>query len=476
MRYLKEYIVPIFVTAAALLSLFFFRSVPSGKLWDGYTVLYVSGTADDAVIDAALAAQGCGDVISRQAQRVPLSASMLPEISLAPADGGRPDSYLSRRDLYFFDRTAGYKVCYVPDEYKGSAVSAAAALDGMDGVTAGIDTAASYPWIPPAVCALFAVFLTVCSVRRILFVCAAAFPVLFSAAQPSYAVCAGMCMALLCIFIAVRVIGRAGAAARLSRNVYAALFLFLPAAICFFSGLRTGLLFALALCAVLAVAELSETVPAFFGRRYSFRPVRIRPAGMIPLVTERTRLCMTALAAAIAVLLVSALFSVTLGGGFSGRSVLLPSSRAAYGSLPDLDDYIAWKWTAVTEPYVSLNGTGQKKAPADGDEVRFPRYADSPDGITATEDVIVFGPEFRRAAADGVDALPYPAIEKMMKRQGRRLCAGYSSSDSQSVTPVTVTLLAALLLLAVLLNLPALRGAEPVLAARIRDGRRKERA
>ena len=84
----------------------FFRTVPSSKLWDDYSVVYVQKNVDESLIQKLFDDYGCKDVISGAEQFVPMEfSSESPEISMAIA---KVDSsnYLVRRNLYFFDKTS----------------------------------------------------------------------------------------------------------------------------------------------------------------------------------------------------------------------------------------------------------------------------------------------------------------------------------------------------------------------------------
>ena len=158
MKYLKEYLIPSCIIIISILSMIFFRTIPSSKLWDDYSVVYVQKNVDESLIQKLFDDYGCKDVISGAEQFVPMEfSSESPEISMAIA---KVDSsnYLVRRNLYFFDKNSNYKIYYVPDEYKNNLEDVIFSLQ-EEGFKCGVDVSASYPIFLPILCVIFAIFL-----------------------------------------------------------------------------------------------------------------------------------------------------------------------------------------------------------------------------------------------------------------------------------------------------------------------------
>ena len=52
--------------------LFNYRTIPSGRLWENYTVLYIPNEVDDSVITMAFNECGIEEYVSYENQRVPV--------------------------------------------------------------------------------------------------------------------------------------------------------------------------------------------------------------------------------------------------------------------------------------------------------------------------------------------------------------------------------------------------------------------
>ncbi|MDE5898771.1 MAG: hypothetical protein K2H09_05850, partial [Treponemataceae bacterium] len=248
------------------------------------------------------------------------------------------------------------------------------------------------------------------------------------------------CLFMYGVFLAVRLWGRRGAAAFLAGNVFAAPFLAAPFLLVLLTGLRCALVFLSVCAAVLAGFVLMGAVEERENRRYAFVPVKIRPARMVPFLTGRARLCMAFCAAAVLCISLRTAAGITSAPSVGG--IQLPSAGGGGGDFPNMNDFISWKWEVMTFPYRSVNEGSRRGAPANGETVFFPRYADAGGLIEESVQSISFDSEFRRAALEAVDSLQYPPIEKLLKAQGLSFRAGYASTGVQRVTALTAVLLA----------------------------------
>ena len=117
-KYIK-FISP-FVFLITLILLIFFRSLPSGKLWNEYNVLYVPVAANDSKVLYSL--EECQirdtDCLSQQFLPLALNENSI-ELSLLRLNYGSPDfDYSSRRKAFFFDKADLYRLYYIPTQYK----------------------------------------------------------------------------------------------------------------------------------------------------------------------------------------------------------------------------------------------------------------------------------------------------------------------------------------------------------------------
>ena len=154
-KYLK-YFSP-FVFLISLILLICFRSIPSGKLWKEYNVLYVPVNSDDSKILTALEESKINDVVclSRQFLPVALNENSI-EISMLRLNYGSKDyDYTSRRKAMFFDKASEYRLYYIPAEFKSNLSNAVNLIESY-GIPCGTDTSASYPWLLPLTAILLA--------------------------------------------------------------------------------------------------------------------------------------------------------------------------------------------------------------------------------------------------------------------------------------------------------------------------------
>ena len=159
MELVKKYI-PFVCVIAAFVLLLVFRTVPSKKLWDNYTVLYVPvSTGDDLVINALEAAQ-INDFICLKNQRVPVLLSPFsPEVTMLKLNtNSTSEDYLFSRENFFYDSTGNYKLFYIPSEYKKNLNDCIHFLEKRN-IKTGIDVNFSYPWILPLLILVYFVIL-----------------------------------------------------------------------------------------------------------------------------------------------------------------------------------------------------------------------------------------------------------------------------------------------------------------------------
>lgn len=425
------------IAVASLFVLFVFRTVPSGNLWERYRIVYVDDAADDDYAADVLKRAGCENVISLSSQRLPVTLPMhSPEVSLALAFADA-DGYLAKRKAYFFDRGAQYRLYYIEERYAPFAEDAVQEFRAS-GIAAGIDTHGVYPFIVPLICTAFALLLCFLSPHRSLFFVAAVFPVFFAACVPLYSAAASACLFLYGLFIALRLWGRRGAFSAVKTNpVLIAFFAASLIASCA-SSLRSALLFVPLAAGTVSVLAAFSTGERLYEARYRFTLIPIRPARAILLFTKATfrgtAACVSSIAVLFAASLLSSFSSGFAASPFSHTSALeFPSARAQSpaGSFPTLDEYVAWCWNTKTAPYRSVNAqSAHERHPKTGDSIVFPRFSDGDKGISETSVSMVFDKNFYDAALGDIDALPYPAVEKLIKAQDAHVRVGYAFSAS----------------------------------------------
>lgn len=403
--------------AVALCAFAVFRTVPVSRLWKGYRVLYViSDSLTDAQVHAVLARNGCRDVVARSNQGIPIVSRYSP-VQMQDAD-----SYITKRNVFFRDESNTALLCYVPEGQDMALSRALDELQSVPGAFAGTDGTASFPWASPIVCAVFALVCIVFARQRLAIAPALLFLLAFALSRPQFTTGAAVCLASYGFFMLQKIRGRRG----FLKGAFSPLVvicLFAPVVLLFVSSPLNVLFYVVALvaggAALVLVARL-KTVYDEKRNRHSFAPVLIRGARFIPLIERRDVKVIALLVFATAVMLLVSLAGTMVQSPVSeGIVPAVPAPVAGSARLPDLDDFLAWSWQTVTFPYRRLSD-GNAQSPVDGDTVVMPEYAEENGVITERgKTAFVYNGAFRSSVYDSVRHLPYPALEKMLLRQGK---------------------------------------------------------
>ena len=428
MKQLKFVAITSAICLIAFFAFIFFRTVPVSRLWKGFQVVYVKTNAvTEPQIMRLFEENGCRNVVGRSTQRVPVSSGFCPVQVQAPG------SYLHGRDAFFRDEAGTAMVFYVPEGQDAALSHALSAIGSIKNTTVGTDGTASFPWGAPIVCIVFALICIGFSKNRLTMAAAAFFLICFSFSRPLFTASAAVCLALFGFFMFQKIWGRRQFSSGLMAPPFA-LCLLVPMVVLFLSSPLSALFYTLSLMAsfsaILLVDSLREIIDGWHSRD-RFKPVLIRSARFIPLVERRdVKLVFLTL---LSMVVISMLY-------FAGRtlsSVSVDSSRPALPApgigkvaLPDLDDFMYWSWNTVTFPYRRLDDA-VPEIPVDGDSVIVPVYEESNGKIVQKDQpVFVFNSAFRSNVFDSVKNLSYPALEKMMLRQGKDARYSYSRGSA----------------------------------------------
>jgi len=407
-----------------------FKSIPTGQLWKGYSMLYVPAAIDDFLVKQALSESEITEYASLYDQYLPVNLSAnSAEISMLKINAQNKDfEYSTKRNAYFYDKSKTYRVYYIPAAYKAK-ISKTIEILNAKKIECGADANSVYPWILPVIFILFALFLTFNSYNPIVF-SLAAFPLeLYILCNPFYPVAVASCLCLLFVFYISNIWRRKGAVSCLiNRKII--FIMILCAIVCAFAcSVKSGMLFILTLAGIYTTLKFLYQTENYFENKKSFIPVFIRPAKMVSVYAEKPKkiLPMTCSAAALLMLFFVLTSSDSLNTHFS--SVQLPAARGAKSeNLPGLNDYYDWLWNVKSYPYRSLNSSSEKK-----DFIEFPRYIEDGNKITKTKDVMAYNQTFKTNAWNDIDKLKFESIEKVMKNQGKDFSAGYASSNSYTM-------------------------------------------
>ena len=410
------------------------RSMPVAKIWNNYSVAYVSNAVSEDLVVFYLENEGCQDVITLSGQKVPFVSSISP---VASAD----NEYLDQRLRYFSDMSSSYRLFYIPEKYQDGASRAIAKLSREMGIEAGLDSIERYPWLVPLICLAAYIILFIASKYRSVFALPGLFPLLLSLSQPFYAVAASVCLMLLAIYLINGLWTRRKFVSAIFRSLYIDILivssLMLMLAVSFTVFLLSLGVFAASAMAFVFLNALHE----YQEYKLSFTFIPIFSAWQIPVVYRKTAKYLVATSFPILALLIMFLISTASTPAASIQGIALPSPSdgtmptASSFSLPNMNSFYEWAWRQLSYPYRTLNDSSAIKAPKDGDSINVTHYENTDDGIVVTEEpVLTYNDEFKKKLRE--DAMDRVSVEKLLSSQDDDVVVKYSSgikskSDSQ---------------------------------------------
>ena len=431
MKFDLKKILPVLVVLISFFTLLHFRSLPVSQFWKGWRMLYVyTEELSETDILAVLEKNGCSSVISRGNQHLPVFSQ------IAPVQAQPADLYIYRRAEFFTDKLHRALVFYVPDGQASQLESGIRELSAFQGTSAGTDGKSAFPWIAPLISLFFFGILLYFSRKKILFACGSFFFLVFAFCSPFYTVCAAVSLYLFAFFIFHRLWGRKDFLKTTLNSPYILLFSIAPLLVMLISSPANSAFYLLAFIASISMLRIFHIFEEEKNSGYSFQPVFIRSSRMFPLVGH---LGIRLLGALLLVLLLI-LFAFKLSGNVSGfsASASMPSLPAPVNSseseLVQMKDFVNWSWNTVTFPYRKI-GSPVPQTPSEGEVVAITDYQNEGGRIHSVQNVaFVFNGDFRDSVYKTVDKLDYPALEKMMLRQGKNTAFGYARSGSSSAS------------------------------------------
>ena len=426
-KYLK--IASPFVFLISLILILALKTVPSGKLWKEYQVLYVPVSSPDSAVMTALNNEEIKNVICLSDQYLPilLSENSI-EISMLRLNYNSPDNaYINKRSSLFYDKSKNYRLYYIPAEYKQKLFAVIKTLESS-GISCGTDGSSAYPWLLPLIAVLLCGMLFLFAKNKFVFIAGSILPLLFLYSNPFYPIALATCLILLCIFFTSNIWKRKGAVKKLINQKFVPLMLGISFICAFSSAVSSGFLFILCAAGTASILYFWYYAETFIRNRKSFVPVFIRSAKRVSVFAGKSSLTLSITTGA-AVLLI-AIFFLTASDSVSSHiaKLLLPAASSTQSeALAQLDEYYRWNWNVVTLPYKSLNGNTNEQ----GDRIEFPDFTeDEVSGlITQTNKVFVYDDAFKQKVYNNIDKLSFAAVEKLMKSEGNDFIAGYSATN-----------------------------------------------
>lgn len=433
MNLIKKVFIFIF-SLFTVFALYTFRTVPSGKLWDSYTVVYVPVSVDDEVMQDGFTQYQIEEYVSLAKQRIPimLTANSLEKTLFTLNINKQKSDYLSLRENYFFDSAKQYKLYYVHNDYKENVNQLIKALN-KQGIAAGIDSSFSYPFILPLLTVLVALILLLFVKRKIFFILLELFPVFFAVTNPFYSCSISAIFILIAFFLLINLWGRNGAVSKLLHSFDFYVFVILSVVLAFANSWLSGVFALMVIGCDAGYLFWKKIKEDEILKKQTYTFINIRNARQVSIYGGKMK--PVVLAATIAVAGVFAYFILNSSDSFNGQfaKVLLPGETTLTSkNLSNLEDFSKWTWDIKSLSYKSINkDNGSSK-------IVFPEYVKEDGKIKKIEITYSYDQDFKNQVMDSIDSLDFYSIEQVLKSQGTDASFGYTASSSYSVNIFTI--------------------------------------
>lgn len=451
MNLVKKFFIILF-SLITVFTLYKYKTVPSGKLWNSYTVIYIPVEIEDSLVLDGFFDNGIEEYICLSKQRVPVMFKLnsveraMFNVALSPSD----QEYLRRRENFFFDSAKQYRLYYVPNQYKENTNTFIKELN-KQGIEGGIDSTFAYPFILPLITLLFCGILFYFSKSRMIMSIASLLSILFVMCNPFYVCAIASCLLIVLFFIITNIWKRDGALKKLIHSIDFYFFTVLALILPFTNSVYSGIFFIMVCISIMGVLYIVHLKEKEILQRQTYTFVLIRNARQTSLYAGKTKQVLIFVTAA--VICVFASFILNSTQSFSGHfaRVLLPGeSTITSKELVNLEDYFGWTWKIKTLPYQSLN---TKNNPA---SVVYPEYKKENGRIVRTDQVMNYNQSFKDTVYDDIDNLDFYSIEQVLKSQGKDTSYGYTASSSYNVTIISIILMIITLIMLIFLDFSAI--------------------
>ena len=445
MELVKKYI-PFVCALAAFVLLVVFRTVPSKKLWDNYTVLYVPVSTQDEQVINALEAAGIKEYICLKNQRVPvLLSAFSPEVTMLKlSTGSSTEDYLFSRENFFYDSNGNYKLFYIPSEYKKNLNDCIHFLEKKN-IKTGIDIAFSYPWLLPVLILVYFVILFIFARKKMLFLFLNIFSLVYIFSSPFYASCISVILFQTALFIISNIWGRKDAKKQLLKTIALILMVFVSLLSAFSSSIKSGLFYLISLTGTASILCIYDSMKKRRESKMNFVPVYIKPAKMISSFGGNGKIILpVSLGITALALLYFGLSFTNVTPGFS-QKIKLPgavgiakagNNNSTEDKLPSLEDYYKWKWNIVSRPFKSLN-----RNYAEDSYLVFPSYISENGKIKESDQILSYDDDFKQSVYNDIDSLDFDSIEKVLKSQNKNAKYAYVQTSSYKVSLFSIIMM-----------------------------------
>ena len=418
-----------------------FRSIPKGKSWEDYKILYVKSSTVKTDVDTILKNNGIMEYVSLSGQRIPimLSVDSIEEAMLKLSISSDENRYLYDRQNYFYDSNREYQLYYIPQSYDRYINDALSELD-KQGITAGIDSTLAYLWLLPLVILILTAILFAFSKNRLFFAFTAVLPCVYIFCNAFYASAIAVSILLLALFCISNIYGRKIILKNLiTKNIFIPVAVVISITAAFSVSFISGFFYILCIAGTLLAAISASDIKIKMNSRYSFCPVFIRKANAVSIYGGKSNIILPAfLIAGIIIIAYFVLGSLNIVSSKTKAKIKLPGKTELQDSmLPGFDDYYRWNWNVLTAPYKSLNNNSEY----DDKHVVYPHFVNEDGKIIQQNLIMYYDDAFKKNIYDGIDNLDFNSIESVLKVQGDDFYAGYTDSASYNVSIFSIIMM-----------------------------------
>ena len=418
-----------------------FRTIPKGKTWKNYNILYVKTTTIPKNFNDIMLQNGITEYVSLQNQHIPimLARNSIEEALLKINISSDENKYLYDRQNYFYDSKGEYSLFYIPEHF-GKKIDSAVMELNKQGAQAGIDSTLSYLWLIPIVVLVLTVILTVFSKNKLFFLFTAILPCLYTFCNAFYASAVSVIILLLSLFMFSNIYKRKGALNKmLVQNMFILIAVGISAVAAFSVGLVTGIFYIILLMGTMCSILTGTMIDKKATSRYEFQPVMIRSAKRVSVYGGKSNIILPLVLVSVVVIIAYfVLGSFHIVGTKNKDNLLLPGkTQVADKKLPVLEDYFRWNWNVRTAPYKSLNENGEY----DDNHVVYPQFVQEDGIITQKNLTMYYNQSFKTEVYEGIDNLDFYSIESVIKDQGNDVLAGYTKSASYNVSIFSIIMM-----------------------------------
>lgn len=435
---LKQFFLFILIVLIAGL-LYHFRSLPTGQLWDNYTVFYVPVETEDEIVINAFEENGIKNYISLNGQENPvqLEKGSMAELMFNLNFTTHDDTYLERRLNYFYDSEKNYRVYYIPNKYKERIEKTVKLLDKSN-VSAGVDSSVAFPWILPVILTVVSFAVMFFVRKKSLFFFGMILPVFYVYCNPFYSAASAVIIEMIILINISNLWGKEGAGKKILKNPFIWIVLLVSIVSAFSSSMFTGLYYLAAFSAQLFVILIAVITRKHNNSRQTYVFLDIKPLKMIPVYAKKHNVIFPLLIIAVAGIFISYKYYSTNNIKSHFSKILLPGIAEEHDeTFPLLNEYYDWNWTIVSYPYKSLNLEYDEEVK----EIVLPRFIKEENSIKQIDEVFANDKKFQKTMYDNIDDLGYNNIEHIIKNQGSDFKCGFTTAKNYQISFFSVIMI-----------------------------------